>query len=340
VAIRIGINGLGRIGRGFLRLTLGEPDLEVVAVNDLAPPDMLAHLLKHDSVYGALDRAASADADGILVGERRVRCTGVRSPAEIDWRAAGAEYVLEATGSFARRESAALHLQGGAARVVITSPSPDADLTVCCGINEDAYDPGRHRVVSNASCTTNAMAVLLAVAEKRFGIEQAAMTTVHCVTNNQVLTDAPHQDPRRARAAGLSMVPTTTSAAQAIVQVMPRLRGRLHALAVRVPVSAVSLIDLTLLLSRGTTLAAARDAYRAAAEGPMAAVLGFSDEPLVSIDYLGDTRSAVVDGPLLAMEGDRWLKVYAWYDNERGYVQRLADLLRHMARRDERAGRS
>ena len=335
MAIRIGINGLGRIGRGFLRMAVGQSDLEVVAVNDLAPPATLAHLLRHDSLYGAIDAPVSSGAETLLVGTRALRWTGRRSPAEIPWRDAGAEYVLEATGSFTRRESAGQHLHGGVRRVVISAPSADADFTVCCGVNEDAFDPKSHHVISNASCTTNAMAVLLSVAEKAFGIEQAAMTTVHCLTNNQVLMDAPHHDPRRARAAVMSMIPTTTSAAEAIVQVMPQLKGRLHALAVRVPTSAVSLIDLTLLLRRGTTLAAARDAYRDAAAGGMAAVLGFCDEPLVSIDFLGDTRSAVVDGPLLALTGERWLKVYAWYDNERGYVHRLGDLVRHMARRDQ-----
>jgi len=334
VAIRIGINGLGRIGRGFLRLALGEEDLRVVAVNDLAAPAPLAHLLRHDSLYGALGREVAAEPDAIRAGDQRIRWTGLRLPEEIPWGGAGVETVIEATGAFTSRAGAAGHLKGGARRVIISSPSPDADLTICGGVNERSYDPGRHVVVSNASCTTNAMAVLLAVAEKAFGIERAAMTTVHCATNNQVLMDAPHRDPRRARSALLSMIPTSTSAAGAILQVMPELRGRLHALAVRVPTSAVSLVDLTLLLARPTSIEEVRQAYRGAAAGGMAGVLGFTDEPLVSIDSLGDTRSAVVDGSLLALEGDRWLKVLAWYDNERGYVQRLADLVRLMARRD------
>ena len=337
--MRIGINGLGRIGRGFLRLSLSAQDLKVVAVNDLAAPEILAHLLKHDTLYGPLDREVSAERDGLRAGSRRIRLTGRRVPEEIAWGDAGVDVVLEATGAFTRRAAAAGHLQGGARRVIITAPSEDADLTVCCGVNEGSYEEARHLVVSNASCTTNAMAVLLAVAERAFGIEHAAMTTVHCVTNNQVLMDAPHHDPRRGRAALLSMIPTTTSAAAAIVQVMPELRGKVHALAVRVPTSAVSLIDLTLLVSRPVSLETARDAFRRAAEGAMAGVLGFCDEPLVSADFLGDTRSAVIDGPLLASLGDRGLKVLAWYDNERGYVQRLADLVRLMARRQGDAGR-
>jgi glyceraldehyde 3-phosphate dehydrogenase len=332
VAIRIGINGLGRIGRGFLRLALTQGDLDVVAVNDLAAPPLLAHLMRHDSIYGRLDGDLAAEGDALVAGGRRIRCTGFRSPDAIPWSAAGAEIVIEATGAFAMRAAAAGHLQGGARSVVISSPSADADVTVCCGVNETDFDPARHRVVSNASCTTNAAAVMLAVAERAFGIEQAAMTTVHCVTNNQVLMDAPHADPRRARAALLSMIPTSTSAEQALVRVLPALRGRLHALAVRVPTSAVSLIDLTLLLRRPATPASARAAFRAEAEGTMSGVLGYSDEPLVSVDYQGDSRSAVVDGPLLTVAGDRWLKVLGWYDNESGYVHRLADLVRRMGR--------
>ena len=335
MSVRIGINGLGRIGRGFLRLALGTEDLEVVAVNDLAPPPVLAHLLKHDSLFGTLPLDVSAGEGYLGAGTRRIRCTGLASPEGIPWNDTGAQLVLEATGVFSARDKAAGHLKGSARRVIISAPSPDADLKVCRGVNDGDYDPARHRVVSNASCTTNAMAVLLAVVERAFGIERAAMTTVHCVTNNQALMDAPHHDLRRARAALLSMIPTSTSAADSILQVLPGLRGRLHALAVRVPTSSVSLIDLTVLLKRPATIEAARQAFRSAAEGEMAGVLGYTDEPLVSIDFLGDTRSAVVDGPLLALTGDRWLKVLGWYDNERGYVERLADLMRLMARRDE-----
>jgi glyceraldehyde 3-phosphate dehydrogenase len=340
VAIRIGINGLGRIGRGFLRRSLVDPGLEVVAVNDIAPPDVLAHLLRHDSLYGPSDRPIAAEPEALVAGGRRIPWSGHGAPADIPWRAAGADYVIEATGRFARRADAAGHLAAGARRVIVSAPSADADLTVCVGVNDGAYEPARHRVVSNASCTTNAMAVLLAVAERAWGIDHAAMTTVHCVTNNQVLMDAPHKDLRRGRAALLSMVPTTTSAAEAVFAVIPALRGRLRALAVRVPTSAVSLIDLTLLLKTGTTAAAASATYRAAAAGPLREVLGWCDEPLVSVDFLADTRSAVIDGPLFTLDSDRWLKILAWYDNERGYVQRLSDLVRIMARRDDGAGRA
>jgi glyceraldehyde 3-phosphate dehydrogenase (phosphorylating) len=340
VAIRIGINGLGRIGRGLLRLSMGEPDLEVVAVNDIATPERLARLLRHDSLYGPSAQPVLAEPDALLAGGRRIRWTGRRAPREIPWIDADVDYVVEATGHFTGREAAAGHLESGARRVVISAPAADADLTLCVGVNEDAYDPARHRVVSNASCTTNATAVLLAVADRAWGIERAAMTTVHCVTNNQVLMDAPHADPRRGRAALLSMVPTTTSAAEAIVSVMPGLAGRVHTLAVRVPTSAVSLIDLTVLLRAETTPAAARSAYQDAAAGSLREVLGWCDEPLVSVDFLADTRSAVIDGPLFALHAGRWLKILAWYDNERGYVRRLVDLLRIMARRDDGTGRT
>ena len=328
--MRIGINGLGRIGRGFLRRAIGTPAIEVAAVNDVAPPEILAHLLRHDSLYGRLETPVEPRDRALVVGGRTIPCHREGDPASIPWKDAGVEIVLECTGRFAARSQAAGHLRGGARRVIISSPSPDADVTLCVGVNDAAYDPERHIVVSNASCTTNALAVVLDVAIRRFGVDRAAMTTIHCVTNNQALVDAPHADPRRARGALQSMIPTTTSAADAVIAVLPAMRGRLHALAVRVPTAGVSLVDLTIALARPATTESARAAYREEAEGRLRGVLGWSDEPLVSADYAGDTRSAVVDGPLFAVEGDRWLKILAWYDNERGYVERLADLVRFM----------
>src|SRR5436309_10020325 len=328
MAIRIGINGLGRIGRGFLRLALGQDDLTVVAVNDLAGPPILAHLLQHDSLAGRLGIEVTAVDGGITAAGRTILCTRSPRPAEIEWPEV--DVVIEATGRFTSRAAAAGHLKSGARRVVISSPSPDADLTVCYGVNHENYDPARHRVLSNASCTTNAMAAVLAVADQAFGVERAAMTTVHCYTNNQVLVDAPHADRRRARAAGLSMIPTSTTAAAAIGLVMPGLAGKVRCLAVRVPAAAVSLIDLSIVLRRSAGLEEVRDAFRDAALGRLRGVLGYAEDELVSIDYLGDTRSAVIDAPLLALDGGTFLKVFAWYDNERGYVHRLADLLRHM----------
>lgn len=328
MALRVGINGLGRIGRGFLRLALESDDLRVNAVNDLAAPEILAHLITHDSIAGRLAVPIEARDGAIVAAGRSIRCTRSPRPAEIGW--SDVDVVVEATGRFTARAAAAGHLKGGAPRVVISSPSEDADLTVCYGVNHERYDPGRHRVVSNASCTTNAMAAVLSAADRAFGVERAAMTTVHCYTNSQMLVDAPHTDKRRARAAGLSMIPTSTSAAQAIGQVMPALAGKVRCLAVRVPTAAVSLIDLTMVLRRAATVESARAAFRAAAEGPLRGVLGYEDEELVSIDYVGDRRSAVIDGSLVAVDGGTFLKALAWYDNERGYVQRLADLVRHM----------
>ena len=337
MAIRIGINGLGRIGRGFLRLALHQDDFEVPMVNDLAETPILAHLLRHDSLFGRLDVEVRAEGDRLRAGGRAIRCVRTPGPAEIPWGEAEVDLVLECTGAFTARAAAAGHLKGGARRVIISAPSADADLTVCYGVNQALYDPARHRVLSNASCTTNATAILLAAVDRAFGVERAAMTTVHCTTNDQVLADAPHRDPRRARAAGISMIPTSTSAAVAIGQVLPALRGRVRCLAVRVPTAAVSLIDLTAVLRRPATLPAVQAALRAAADGELRGILGYSDEELVSIDYLGDTHSAVIDGPLLALDGDGFLKLLAWYDNERGYVQRLADLVRHLARSDAAA---
>lgn len=339
MAIRIGINGLGRIGRGLLRRAIGESDLRIVGVNDVAPPDVLAHLLRHDSIAGPLDREVGIDGDRLRIGDAAIRCSHAPQPAAIPWGGAEVDLVIESTGCFAARDAAAGHLQAGAPRVVISCPSPDADLTVCYGVNHDLYDPERHRVISGASCTTNGTAVILSVVDRLYGIERAGMTTIHCITNNQVLVDAPHRDLRRGRAAGLSMIPTSTSAAEAITQVMPGLRGRVHCVAVRVPTAAVSMLDLTIVLRRPAALEAVRAALREAAAGPLRGILGYSDEELVSIDYVGDRCSATIDAPLLAMRGDRFLKIYAWYDNESGYVQRLIDLARFMAGRAPR-GRS
>jgi len=269
-----------------------------------------------------------AQEGALVAGGRTIRCTRSPQPAEIPW--SDVDVVLEATGRFTSRASASGHLKAGARRVVITSPSADADLTVCYGVNHELYDPARHRILSNASCTTNATAAVLAPADHVFGVERAMMTTVHCTTNDQVLMDAPHRDPRRARAAGLSMIPTSTTAASAIARVLPGLAGKVRCLAVRVPTAAVSLIDLSIVLRRSASLEEVRDAFRDAALGRLRGVLGYSEDELVSIDYLGDTRSAVIDAPLLALDGGTFLKVFAWYDNERGYVHRLADLLRHM----------
>jgi glyceraldehyde 3-phosphate dehydrogenase len=329
---RVGINGLGRIGRCLVRLACERPDLDVVAVNDVASPQTLAHLLRHDSTGGAWRLPVEAGDGWLSIQGKRIPCTASRHPAEVPWREAGAEVVVEATGLFRDRRGAAGHLAAGAQRVIISAPSPDADFTAVVGVNHYDYDPKLHRVLSNASCTTNCIAPILMLIEKDPGIEAASLSTIHCYTNDQPLMDAPHRDLRRARAAGLSMIPTTTSAELALGKIFPNLAGKITCLAVRVPTAQVSAVDLAILLARDADLKAVRETFRAAARGPLASLFGYAEEELVSIDYRGDSRSAVVDGPLLAMPSSRLLRVFAWYDNEVGYTHRLADLILHLSR--------
>jgi glyceraldehyde 3-phosphate dehydrogenase len=333
----VGINGLGRIGRGLLRVAHERSELgvEVVAANDPAPADALARLLRHDTIHGRFPGEV-AGADGRLeVAGRTVRLSGETEPGRIDWAAAGVELVVEATGRFRRRDLAAAHLaakpDGGVRRVVVSATIPDADATFCLGINERSFDPARHRVVSNASCTTNCLAAVLAPLHARFGIERALMNTVHCVTNSQNLVDMAHADPRRARAAVANLIPTTSDAIPSIEWVMPELAGRVEGLAVRVPIVAGSLVDATVLLATDAALAEVADTYRESERGALAGILGTTEEELVSSDFVDDPRSAVVDLPLLQQAGPRLLRVVAWYDNEWGYSHRLAELLAHLA---------
>jgi len=333
VSVRIGINGLGRIGRAFFRLAWNDEGVEIASVNDLADTRTLAHLLRHDSLSRVWPTPVEAREGFLVVGGRPIPCTSSRSPIEIPWRDAGVQVVMEATGSFRGGRSAEGHLLSGAERVIVSAPAPAADLTVVMGVNHESYDPHRHRLLSNASCTTNCMAPILMLLDRQLGIESGAMTTIHCYTNDQRLTDAPHRDLRRARAAGLSMIPTSTSASETIPAVLPDLAGKITCLAVRVPTPNVSVVDFTITLRRGTTPEEVRDLFRSASRGPLSGILGYSEEELVSIDFLGDAHSAVVDGPLLALPAPRLLKVFAWYDNESGYTHRLLDLVRHLMRR-------
>lgn len=335
---RVGINGLGRIGRCLVRVACERPDIEVVAVNDVASPQTLAHLLRHDSTGGAWRLPVEAGDGWLSIEGNRIPCTASRHPAEIPWKEAGAEVVVEATGLFRDRRGAAAHLAAGAQRVIISAPSPDADFTAVVGVNHRDYDPQVHRVLSNASCTTNCIAPILMLLENDPGIEAASLSTIHCYTNDQPLMDAPHRDLRRARSAGLSMIPTTTSAEPALGKIFPKLAGKITCLAVRVPTAQVSAVDLAILLGRDSDLETVRETFRAAAGGPLASLFGYAEEELVSIDYRGDSRSAIVDGPLLAMPSSRLLRVFAWYDNEVGYTHRLADLILHLSRA-EGAGR-
>jgi len=327
--IRIGINGFGRIGRLVFRAAQGT-DLEVVGVNDLTDAATLAHLLKYDSVHGIFDEDVSAEDDAIVVAGRKIPVSAERSPADLPWRSAGVTIAIEASGRFTDRESAGRHLEAGAERVVITAPAKDPDLTVVLGVNDDSYDPDRHRIVSNASCTTNCLAPVAKVLNDSFGIVNGWMTTVHAFTNDQVVLDAAHRDLRRARTASASMIPTSTGAARAISLVLPELEGKLDGFAIRVPTPDVSAVDLSLRLERKTDAESINAALREASGGPLAGILQVCDEPLVSIDFQGNPHSSIVDGPTTKVMGGDFAKVLSWYDNEWGYASRVVDLALRM----------
>ena len=322
---RVGINGFGRIGRTFTRLALERKDLEVVAVNDITDPRTLAHLLAFDSTFGRLDRAVEHTPDSIIVGGTPIAVLSERDPAAIDWGKLGVDVVIESTGKFRTRDDAALHLKGGARKVLISAPGKGVDLTVVLGVNDRDYDPARHDVISNASCTTNCVAPMVKVLNDTFGVERGFMTTVHAYTGDQMLIDGPHKDLRRARSAALSIVPTTTGAARATGEVIPAVAGKLDGVALRVPVEDGSLTDLAVVLSRDVTAEQVNEAFAAAASGPMAGILRYSTDPIVSRDVIGDSASCVFDSPLTQASGTL-VKVFGWYDNEWGYTCRLADL--------------
>ena len=329
--IRVGINGFGRIGRNITRAAMAYPDIEIVAVNDLADAATLAHLLKYDSILGNLRHPVVARGDGITLAERTFRVLAIKDPAQLPWKDLGVEAVFEATGKFTRRDDAAKHLSGGAKRVIVTAPAKQPDVTVVMGVNQDAYDPGKHRIISNASCTTNCLAPVARVVDEAFTIKKGWMTTVHSYTNDQALLDLPHRDLRRARAAALSMIPTTTGAASALGEVLPALKGRLDGFSVRVPTPDVSLIDVTAVVERRTTTEDVKALFKAAAEGPYAGIIEYVTAPLDSIDFRGNPHSAMIDAPYIqVMDGD-FVKVIAWYDNEWGYSARCVDLLRYVA---------
>ena len=329
--IRVGINGFGRIGRNIMRAAMAYPDVEVVAVNDLTDAATLAHLLKYDSILGNLRHPVGAHGDGITLAERTFRVLAIKDPAQLPWKDLGVEAVFESTGKFTRRDDAAKHLSAGAKRVIVTAPAKQPDVTVVMGVNQDAYDPAKHRIISNASCTTNCLAPVAQVLDEHFTIKKGWMTTVHSYTNDQSLLDLPHRDLRRARAAALSMIPTTTGAASALGDVLPRLKGKLDGFSVRVPTPDVSLIDVTAVVERRTTTDEVNALFKAAADGPYAGIIEYVTAPLVSIDYRGNPHSAMIDVPYTkVMDGD-FVKVIAWYDNEWGYSSRCVDLLRYVA---------
>ena len=332
MSIPFAINGLGRIGRGLVRVARERPDLELVAANDPAEPAVIARLLRHDTVHGAFPGEVAAWDGGLEIDGRRLPLFREAEPARIPWRETGAAIVVEATGHFRTRNEAAAHLGGPVERVLVSAVADGMDATFCVGINHRSYDPARHRVVSNASCTTNCLAPVLLVLHRSFGVEAALMNTVHCMTNSQNLVDMAHPDPRRARAAAANIIPTTSDAIPSIGLVLPELAGKVDGLAMRVPVVAGSLIDVTVRLARPAARDDLAGAYRAAAAGDLAGILGITDEELVSSDFIGDPRSAIVDLPLLQEVDRRLFRVVAWYDNEWGYINRLADLLEWMGR--------
>jgi glyceraldehyde 3-phosphate dehydrogenase len=325
MATRVGINGFGRIGRAFTRLALERADVKVVAVNDVADARTLAHLLEFDSTYGRLARTVEYAPGELVIGGIAVAVLAERDPAAIDWAGLGADVVVECTGKFRARDAAAVHLKGGARKVIISAPGKGADLTVVLGVNDGAYDPLAHDVISNASCTTNCVAPMVKVLHEAFGVERGLMTTVHAYTGDQMLLDGPHKDLRRARSAAASIVPTTTGAARATEQVIPALAGKLDGVAVRVPVQDGSLTDLTVVLGRAVSAEAVNEAFAAAAAGPLAGIIRYSTDPIVSRDIIGDPASCVFDSPLTQATGTL-VKVFGWYDNEWGYTSRLADL--------------
>ncbi len=331
---RIAINGFGRIGRNTLRALIarGGDDLEVVAVNDLTAPDTLAHLFRYDSALGPFSGTVEVDGDTLVIDGRRIRVLASREPAELPWADLGVEVVLESTGRFTARDAAAGHLTAGARRVLISAPATGADATIAYGVNSDVYDPAVHTVVSNASCTTNALAPLASVLDDLAGIEHGFMTTVHAYTQEQNLQDGPHRDLRRARAAGVNIVPTSTGAAKAIGLVLPRLDGKLSGDAIRVPVPVGSIVELNTVVSRDVSVDEVNAAYRAAASGPLQGVLAYTADPLVSTDITGRPESSVFDSLLTRVDGGRHVKVVAWYDNEWGFSNRVVDTLGMLAR--------
>jgi glyceraldehyde 3-phosphate dehydrogenase len=332
VTTRVGINGFGRIGRQSLKALIERtPEIEVVAINDLVDPAMNALLFKHDSTYGTFAGSVAAEGNELVIDERRIKVFGEKDPAALPWGELGVDIVIESTGLFTDATKAAAHRTAGAKKVIISAPAKNEDVTIVLGVNEERYNPSKHHIISNASCTTNCLAPAAKVVLDTFGIRRGLMTTMHSYTNDQRILDVAHKDPRRARAAGQNMIPTTTGAASALALVIPELKGRFDGYSVRVPTPTVSLIDFTAELERPATLEGVNAAFRAAAAGPMKGILGVCDEPLVSSDFRGDARSAIIDSASTMLLGDTFLKVVAWYDNEWGYSCRIADLVRFVA---------
>ena len=333
VAIRVGINGFGRIGRNLYRASFRDAALEFVAVNDITDAKTLAHLLKYDSILGRLTAQVEARDDAILVNSKAIKILSIKDPAGLPWKELGVEYVVESTGRFTDRESASKHLQAGAKKVIISAPAKGPDITIVLGVNEKMYEPQKHHVISNASCTTNCVAPVAKVLHEHFRIKHGFMTTIHSYTNDQQLLDLPHKDLRRARAAALSQIPTSTGAAKAVGLVLPELQGKLHGIAIRVPTANVSLVDLVAEVERVTSEGEVNQAFKKAAAGELQGLMEYTEEPLVSVDFIHDPHSAIVDGACTSVIDGTLVKVLAWYDNEWGYSCRLRDLIAYMASR-------
>ncbi|WP_224982117.1 type I glyceraldehyde-3-phosphate dehydrogenase [Geomonas agri] len=330
MALRVAVNGFGRIGRCVLRAAAQSQDFEFVAINDLTDAKTLAHLLKYDSVHGKFPGEVSVDGDQLIVNGKAIKVLAVRNPAELPWKDLKVDIVLESTGLFTARDKAAQHLTAGAKKVIISAPATDPDLTVVLGVNDKEYDKNKHHIVSNASCTTNCLAPVAKVLQDSFGIEKGLVTTVHSYTNDQNILDLPHKDLRRARAAALSMIPTTTGAAKAVSLVLPALKGKLDGMAIRVPTPNVSVVDLVATLTKPTDAQQVNAALKAAAEGPLKGILGFCEEPLVSCDFNGNTLSSIVDASCTKVIDGNMVKVLSWYDNEMGFSSRVVGLMKIM----------
>ena len=332
MAVKVAINGFGRIGRNVLRASLNDPNIDVVACNDLTDPKTLAHLLKYDSILGNLKQNISATADGIQVEGKTVKVFAEKDPAKIPWESVGAQVVIESTGRFTNAEDAKKHMRGAVKKVIISAPAKGEDITIVLGVNEDKYDAAKHNIISNASCTTNCLAPVAKVINDNFGIISGTMTTIHSYTNDQVILDFPHKDLRRARAAALSMIPTSTGAAKALKLVIPELGGKLDGFSMRVPTPNVSVVDLVVFTEKKTTVEEVNAALKKASEsGPLAKYLGFETAELVSSDFKGDPRSSIVDAPMTRVVNGNCVKVIAWYDNEWGYSSRVRDLINYMS---------
>jgi len=331
MAIKVGINGFGRIGRNIMRAAMAHDDIDIVAVNDLTDAGTLAHLLKYDSILGNLGADISAKGTTISVDGDAFEVLSQKDPAALPWKSLGVDVVFESTGRFTGRDDAAKHVTAGAKRVIITAPAKKPDVTVLMGVNHETYDASKHQIISNASCTTNCLAPMAKVLHENFGITQGWMTTVHSYTNDQQLLDLPHKDLRRARAAALSIIPTTTGAATAVGEVMPELKGKLDGISMRVPTPNVSCVDLVANLEKATTAEEINAAFKKAADGPLQGILQYVEEPLVSIDFRGNPHSSIIDAPYTKVMGGTFVKALSWYDNEWGYSSRCVDLLRFMA---------